>query len=130
MKQKEKDELIKRLKNGRINNFKKSGKVGGEGKGMTGKPPFGYYWQKGELKIDEEKADWVRRMYQWRDERLSYRKIATRLNDNGVATNRGNDFRRQSVRNILKNRYYFGESKYNELVMVNDHTRIINPFHD
>ena len=128
MNRKEKDELVERLRNGRINNFKKSGKVGGEGKGTTGKAPFGYFWLNGELKIDEEKADWVHRMYKWRDEGLSYRKIATRLADNGVTTNRGNQFSRQALRNILKNRYYFGESKYNELVMVNDHTRIINPF--
>lgn len=115
MNEKEKETLVERLRQGRINNFKKNGKVGGKGKGMPGKAPFGYYWLNGELKIDEEKAEWIRRIYRWREYDLSYRKIANRLNEYGVITNRGNPFCRQSVMKILKNRFYFGELNYSKI---------------
>ncbi len=126
MNTKEREALVKRLTEGRINNFKKYGKVGGKGKGMTGKAPFGYFWEKGELKIDEEKARYVRQIYNWRNEGLSYRKIAMRLRNSGVITNRGKQFSGQAVMNILKNQYYLGELNYAELCESNTHIAIIS----
>lgn len=125
MNKQEKDELVERLRIGRINNFKKYGKVGGNGKGMPGKAPFGYYWIGDELMIDEEKARYVQQIYNWRNEGLSYRKIATRLRNRGVATNRGKYFSRQAIMNILKNQFYFGIINYSELTLENHHIAII-----
>lgn len=125
MNKKEKDELVERLKQGRINNFKQYGKVGGEGKGMPGKAPFGYIWRNGELMIDKEKVRYVRQIYNWRNEGLSYRKIATRLRNRGVHTNRGKQFSRQAVMNILRNRFYFGELNYAQKSNKNHHEAII-----
>lgn len=122
----EKEALVERLKQGRINNFKKYGKVGGKGKGMPGKAPFGYYWLDDELMTDEEKAIWVRRIFKWRQDGLSYRKIAARLNECGVTTNTGKPFNRQSIMNILKNRFYFGELHYSNKIIENHHQQILN----
>jgi len=117
----EKQELTRRLVKGRMNNFKKYGKVGGPGKGSTGRPPFGYYWHNGILKIDPEKSRWVRSIFELRESGLSYKKIAYWLNDQAVLTNRGKQWSKQGVRNILLNRFYFGEVEYGGVVITGNH---------
>ena len=102
MNEKEKQTLINRLCKGRIQNFKKYGKVGGKGKGTTGKAPFGYHWRDGELKIEQEKANWVRRIFRLRRDGYSLRDIAEYLEDESVKTNRGKTFSRQAIKNLLE----------------------------
>jgi len=63
----ERKHIKERVRGGRIANFQKYGKQGGNGKGVTGKAPFGYYWQDGVLMIDEGKAAIVKRIFKKRN---------------------------------------------------------------
>ena len=121
----EKEALVARLSAGRRSNFRRYGRVGGPGKGTTGRPPFGYNWEGDRLKIDAEKAAWVRRIYALREEGLSLGKIGKYLECNGVRTNRAGRFSRQSVKNILENPYYAGACRYGSLLIERHHRPLI-----
>ena len=121
----EKQALLARLAAGRRRNFRRYGRVGGPGKGTTGRAPFGYYWDGERLKIDAEKAGLVRRIYRLRLEGLSLGKIGKYLERNGVRTNRGRRFSRQAISNILQNPYYRGACEYGGVVIVRHHQPIV-----
>ncbi|MCH7806932.1 MAG: recombinase family protein [Proteobacteria bacterium] len=121
----EKQALVARLSAGRSRNFRRYGRVGGPGKGTTGRPPFGYYWDWDRLKIDPAKAGWVRRIYALREEGLSLGKIGKYLERNGVSTNRGGRFSRQSVKNILENPYYRGACGYGGVLIQRHHKPLV-----
>jgi DNA invertase Pin-like site-specific DNA recombinase len=62
---------------------------------------------------DEEVA-WVNKMYRWLiDEDLSFREIADRLNDEGVATDLDRPWTASSVRTVLTNEKYIGNNVFN-----------------
>lgn len=120
-----KEALLDRLKDGRCRNFRRRGKPGGPGKGTTGRAPFGYYWDTDQLRIDAEKTEWVRRIYEMRADGLSLSQIAQELDANGVLTNRGKPFSRQAVLNILNNPFYQGAVRYGSLVIENHHQPLV-----
>ena len=62
---------------------------------------------------DEEGA-WVNKMYRWLiEEDLSFREIADRLNDEGVATDLDRPWTPGTVRTVLTNEKYIGNNVYN-----------------
>src|SRR5690606_24278872 len=62
---------------------------------------------------DEEVA-WVNRMYHWLiEEELSFREIADRLNEAGVATDLDKPWTPGTVRTVLTNEKYIGNNVYN-----------------
>ena len=125
MNEKDKQALTERLSEGRIKNFQRTGKVGGVGKGSTGKPPFGYIWNGDELVVDESKARWVRIVYEMRADGLSLAGIKRELAANGVLTNNGLPFSRQAILNILNNPFYRGTVSYGGFVIEGHHQPII-----
>lgn len=87
------------------------------GNWITGTAPFGYVIHKsgGKLTLqpDESTAPIVRMIYDWyaRGE-AGYYLIAKRLTEMGVKTQRGNDFTRKTVRDILSNPAYIGRAAW------------------
>lgn len=74
--------------------------------------PIGYVYKEGELIIDDEKADIVRRVY---DEYMSgkpMKRIAQDLNTDGIKTLYGNPFENRTVEYILRNPLYAGKLRY------------------
>jgi len=126
MNEKEKQALINRLSKGRIENFKKYGKVGGKGKGSTGRPPFAYYYEGDKLKINSQKADWVRRIFAMRRDGYSLGDIADYLDSSCVETNRRKKFSRQAIKNILETRFYIGEVEYSGYRIEKHHDPIVS----
>ena len=62
---------------------------------------------------DEEVA-WVNKMYRWLiEEELSFREIADRLNEAGVATDLDKPWTPTTVRTVLTNEKYIGNNVYN-----------------
>ena len=82
----------------------------------TGKPdcwilPYGYYVKDDTPYIDEEKADWVRKMYRWRREGLSAYAIVDRLRKAKapLARRAKKGWQHTTVLNLLRHRSYVGE---------------------
>ncbi len=62
----------------------------------------------------EEEVAWVNRMYRWLiEEELSFREIADRLNEAGVATDLDKPWTPGTVRTIVTNEKYIGNNVYN-----------------
>jgi hypothetical protein len=121
----EKSDLANRTLEGRMNNFSRFGKVGGIGKGSTGKPPFGYYWDGDVLEVDSQKSQWVKRIYDFRHDGVSYRKIANIVNEAGVVTNNGKPFSRRAIKSILNNNFYSGHIHYSNQIIQNHHKPVL-----
>lgn len=122
----EADSIRERVTSGRIANFHKHGKAGGEGKGITGVPPFGYYYVDGIINIDPEKAELVKLIFQERSKGNSFQKIADMLNLKGIVTNRNKPFSRMTIKGIIENRFYLGEYKYGEETAYDHHKPIVS----
>ena len=122
----ERERITKRLQSGRVENFKNTGKIGSDNKGCTGVLPFGYYYNgDGERKIDRERAEVVKTIYKMRKDGSSLDTITNELNENGILTQRGKQFNRNSVYAILKNEFYTGRYKYSNWIQEDHHEPII-----
>jgi len=106
----ERQRITSRMAGGR----KKKAESGGH---ATGRVPFGYKKDEdsGELVIDPEEAEIVKRIYKYRQEphNFSLRAIAEMLNDNGDRTKKGNKWSAKSVSYILNNKKYQGVLEQN-----------------
>ncbi|MDY3918536.1 MAG: recombinase family protein [Candidatus Limivivens sp.] len=81
--------------------------------GVVSIPPFGYRMGEGCFEIDSEKAALVRMIYADFLNGESYRRIAEKLNEMGVRSNRGNLFESRTVEYILSNPVYLGKLRRN-----------------
>ncbi len=81
--------------------------------GVVSIPPFGYKMGKEKYVIDEETAPVVRMIYEDFLNGMPYRQIATKLNDMGVRSTRGNLFENRAVEYILSNPTYLGKIRRN-----------------
>jgi len=62
----------------------------------------------------EEEVAWVSKMYRWLiEEDLSFREIANRLNEAGIATDHDRPWTSGTVRTVLTNEKYIGNNVYN-----------------
>lgn len=77
--------------------------------GVVSVPPFGYRMGKERFEIDEERAPFVRRMFQDYLGGASFRQIASGLNEWNIRTTRGNPFESRTVEYILSNPVYLGK---------------------
>ena len=96
-----------------------------EGEIVTGHRIFGYkYFTKtsevpAHYEIIKEEAEVVRKMYEWyTTEKISLRGIATRLNEAGIRTARGNRWRGSGVHQVLQNTIYTGTGYANRIKCV------------
>lgn len=102
----ERNVITERTSGGRREKARKGGYAGGGA-------PFGYAAQRGShvLYLDERAAEAVRRVFELRDEGLTQREIAERLNAEGFKTAQGKEFRNVQVMRILRRRDLY-EGRY------------------
>lgn len=74
--------------------------------------PIGYYFEDKELRIDEEKANIVRRIYSEYLNGKPMRRIAKDLTADGIRTLYGKPFENRTVEYILRNPLYCGKLRY------------------
>lgn len=102
----ERDNINKRTSGGRTKKASKGGYSGGQA-------PMGYKVQDGCLVINEEEANVVRKIFEWRDGGATLMSIVEELNDEGYHTRKGNKFVISTVQSIVNNRKtYEGWYKY------------------
>lgn len=77
--------------------------------GVVSAPPFGYLMGDSCFLIDEERAPFVRLIYDDFLSGSSYLTIARKLNQMEVSTKRGNPFESRSIKYILSNPTYIGK---------------------
>lgn len=85
----------------------------------TCRAPYGYDYDKTSdgkptLKIIPERAEAVRKAFEWYADGLLLTQIADKLFTLGYKTGKGKKFSKQSVDNILKNAAYLGKVKYRQ----------------
>lgn len=115
----EKDMIAMRLKEGRINNAK-------NGMRGSGAIAFGYVKVDDKLEINPEESKWVEKVFRWATKGHSYTKIAESLNRNGLVTRRGKPFQIESVKYVLRNPIYYGETRFGDIAGKGCHEAIIS----
>jgi site-specific DNA recombinase len=89
--------------------------------------PFGYDREGGALKVNEQQAEVVRRMFAMVLNDESVREIAAKLTADGALPQRGQQWRTSSIHRILRNRCYIGETAYNRRKKVGKHQTVFRP---
>ena len=115
----EKDVIAARLRDGRVNNAK-------NGERGSGPIPFGYKKVDGKLVTNPEEAQYVERIFRWALRGFRYSKIVDELNKRHVLTKRGKPFQIPSVRYVLSNKMYFGQTTFGNINSVGIHAPIIS----
>ena len=95
-----------------------------------GRPPYGYrVGDDGRYEIDDDEALIVRRIFNlYLHEGLGIRRIAQRLNEDGVETRRGRNWSMVSIRDLLRNPVYIGRyDKLGVTVSANHHAIVSEP---
>ncbi len=95
-----------------------------------GRPPYGYrVGDDGRYEIDEEEAPVVRRIFNlYLHDGLGIRRIAQRLNEDGLQTRRGRNWSMVSIRDLLRNPVYIGRyDKLGVTVAANHHAIVSEP---
>lgn len=88
-----------------------------------GKPALGYKVVDGKLRICEEEAAVVRRIFREYADGRSYRDIIAGLNADGIKTKRGNAFGSNSLHDLMHNEKYIGTLVYGQSPYREDGTR-------
>lgn len=79
---------------------------------VGGRVLYGYTYDSGRLVPDPERAETVRRIFDWFDAGISIRQITLRLREGGVPTWGGRRWGHSSVGRILKNETFAGVAHY------------------
>lgn len=104
----EKSYITMRLSSGRKSKAQRGGYAGGS-------TALGYITKNKILEIDPEQSKIIKKIfYLRRYKKLSYDKIAKKLNFDGVPTARGGQWYAGTVQYMLKNPIYRGKTNYNE----------------
>ena len=74
--------------------------------------PYGYMYNKGEMLIDSNKAQIVKRIFDWYSAGIGIEEIAFRLNSENISAPNSNHWRVKSVRQILRNERYIGDKLF------------------
>ncbi len=115
----EKAFITMRLSAGRINKARKGGYSGGS-------PALGYLPVGKELNHDESGAEVIKRIFHMkRYKRIGLREIARLLNDEGIPTARGGQWRASTVKYILDNPLYKGNCEYKGVIVKNPDLALI-----
>jgi site-specific DNA recombinase len=105
----ERDTIKSRLWSGRRKRLE-------QGKFAGGSVPLGYTLRDGELVLDAKAAETVRRIFKLRDQGLTFKQLAAKLNDAGIKPKQGKQWWPSTVAYICANRTktYAGLVRYGE----------------
>jgi DNA invertase Pin-like site-specific DNA recombinase len=121
----EKNRIADRLERGRRTKA-------GKGNKASGNCPIGYKYEYKDnnknpiVVIDSDKAQIVKDMFSMYMNGMSLQRIANALNDKNITTERGNQWSKQSIQVILRNDFYTGTVRFNDIVEQGKHEAIIN----
>ncbi|MCP4653599.1 MAG: recombinase family protein [Candidatus Omnitrophica bacterium] len=115
----EKDVITARLKDGRINNAK-------NGERGSGPIPFGYVKVGKKLEIKPTEAKNVVRIFRWLVKGHKYTTIVRKLNKLRATTKRGKQFQIQSLKYVLRNKMYYGETSFGNFHVQGTHPPIVS----
>lgn len=73
-------------------------------------PPYGYYYENGNIKVNEEQALIVKRIFFEALEGKGTTKIANGLNSDGIPPRKGSKWHSSTINNILTNEKYTGDA--------------------
>lgn len=126
MSEMEKDTIVQRLNNGKIEKFQDSKKV-------NGRICYGYKKHNGEIVIDEEESKIVKYIFkkynQLKNRGLSkikrMKQLKKLLEMNGFRY-RGKEFDSQNINYILKNKFYVGEMSFGERMNFHSYGNIVS----
>jgi len=88
--------------------------------------PYGYVYEKGNLKIVETEAETIRNIYSMYTQGTSMENIAVNLNNEFIPAKKGGRWNRQSVCNILHNSLYVGIMEWDGIVREGQHDAIVS----
>lgn len=76
---------------------------------MGGRPPMGYRAVRGSgrLEIEESEVRIVKEVFRLREKSYSMPKIATFLNNKGIQTRNGKEFKPMTISRIIKNEHFY-----------------------
>lgn len=99
-------------------------------KGKKGDKPcgtanLGYTWEKGAI-VPDKNADMVRDMFVAYSNNKSYAALQRYCKQRGYKTIHNKDFSRQSLKNIITNKFYIGVTTYNNESVAGNHIAIID----
>lgn len=93
----------------------------------TGVAPLGYRWNdKAEIEIDPGSNEIVELIYKKYLELNTLGKVKRYLDQEGYKTNRGKNFSKQAIKNILENDFYKGIVTHADISKEGNHKAIIN----
>lgn len=121
----EKNRIADRLVRGRRTKATKGIKA-------SGNCPLGYKYKYNEqgknpvVVIDIEKAEIVKKIFSLYLNNLSLQKISDILNNLNIVTERGNMWSKQTIQKILKNDFYIGVVRFDDIKQQGQHEAIIN----
>ncbi|ABR30263.1 Recombinase [Thermosipho melanesiensis BI429] len=95
---------------------------------LNKKKPSGYYplGYNADGTVNDNEADLVKKIYEMYLKGYSSYKIAKWLNETGLKTKLGNKYSGQTVQYILKNVFYTGKVKYEDIIINGRHNAIID----
>ena len=88
--------------------------------------PYGYEAVDGEVTVIEAQAAVVRRIFEWRAEGRSLRRMAKELSATGVPTQHGRKWHPSVVWEIYRNRFYTGKSKAGDGWVNGQHEAVVS----
>lgn len=116
----EREQIKERTKMGRIARAKQGKYKGG------GCIPFGYRYKDDHLYADPYESDIVRKMFKWYLNGDTLHSIANKLEDMGHTNRNGHVRGWSSVRAILGNAVYTGQTRYGDVVVENTHEALVS----
>lgn len=121
----EKSRISERMLSGRK-------KKANSGKKASGNTPFGYKYKYDEsginqgVIIDLKEAEIVKQIFKDKANGLSLQNIKDKLDSQGIVTSRGNQYSRQTIQHIIKNKFYIGIVQFDEIEKQGEHEPIIS----
>jgi len=111
--------IVSRLRDGRVEKAENGYKA-------VGAIAIGYKKGKDGLIVNPEEAEWIKKIFRQAAKGKTYTDIAAMLNKNGIVTRRNKAFSIETVKYILRNSLYHGESTYGSIKGRGEHEPIIS----
>lgn len=94
----------------------------------AGNAPYGYKWNKATnlVEVDKDESSIVVHIFELAAQGMTPSQIANFFNERGFTTRRGNEWSRQGIRVILRNKFYIGIVTHDRREIPGKHTPLID----